>query len=168
MNIVIRSSIHTLKKSEQILTTLNNDQLSDQTVSPYYSCVGSHIRHILDFYDCILEGLNSKEINLINRKRDELMHCDCEYALQNITRVINKLGALDEGRFQSNYMVTDDLGLGIAKIEYSLGAVLAQANSHAIHHYAIINYILDRLNISISDESFGYNPTTPSPQVNSN
>lgn len=165
MNIVIQSSIHTLKKSERILASLTNDQLSDQSVSPYYSCVGSHVRHILDFYDCILEGLDTKEINLINRKRDELMHCNCNYALENVSRVIQKLMQLEEHRFQSSYMVTDDLGLGRTEIKYSLGAVLAQANSHAIHHYAIINYILDRLNIRVEDESFGYNPTTPKPKA---
>lgn len=161
MNIVIQSSIHTLKKSEQILASLSNDQLSDQSISPYYSCVGSHIRHILDFYDCILDGLDSKNINLINRKRDELMHCNCDYALKNVTRVIALLEALEEYRFNDTYKVTDDLGLGETEIEYSLGAALAQANSHAIHHYAIINYILDRLHITVEDTSFGYNPTTP-------
>ena len=165
MNIVIESSIHTLKKSERILASLTNVQLSDQSVSPYYSCVGSHIRHILDFYDCILEGIESKQINLINRKRDELMHCNCDYALDNVSRVIQRIGALDQEMFHSKFTVTDDLGLGTAEIEYSLGAILAQANSHAIHHYAIISYILDRLNVVVEDASFGYNPTTPKPQV---
>ena len=48
-------------------------------------------------------------------------------------------------------------------MKYTLGAVFAQANSHTIHHYAIINYILEGLNISLDDIDFGYNPTTPKP-----
>ena len=46
-------------------------------------------------------------------------------------------------------------------LKYNFIALLAQANSHTIHHYAIINYILDRLHIEMKDDSFGYNPTTP-------
>jgi hypothetical protein len=42
-----------------------------------------------------------------------------------------------------------------------LGALFAQANSHTIHHYAIINYIFEKLGIVLNDEDFGYNPTTP-------
>lgn len=168
MNIVIQSTIHTLEKSKQILISLNNNQLSDQSVSPYYSCVGSHIRHILDFYDCILEGLDNRKVNLINRKRDELMHCNCDYALENVSRVVERLKMIEDTRFHDNFEVTDDLGLGEIEIEYSLGALLAQANSHAIHHYAIISYILDRLHIHVKDTSFGYNPTTPKPEISPN
>ena len=46
-------------------------------------------------------------------------------------------------------------------MNYTFSALLAQANSHTIHHYAIINYILNSLNIEMTDEDFGYNPTTP-------
>jgi hypothetical protein len=65
-------------------------------------------------------------------------------------------------------LVTDDLGLGKVDVEYTYPSLLAQANSHAIHHYAIINYILNRLEITIMDESFDYIPTTPKPEANFN
>ena len=62
--------------------------------------------------------------------------------------------------FDEDIYVIDDLGHGKIKIKYTIGALFAQANSHTIHHYAIINYNLDALNISIEDSDFGYNPTT--------
>jgi len=161
MNIIIESSVYTLSKSKALLTTLTDNLLSDISVPPYYSCIGSHIRHILDFYDCILEGVSSEHINLTNRKRDKKMHNCCDYALINVERVIIGLKEVDGCKLINSYTVEDDLGLGRVKISYTLGAVLAQANSHAIHHYAIINYILDNLGISIEDDTFGYNPTTP-------
>ncbi len=58
--------------------------------------------------------------------------------------------------------------MGKTEIQYTLGPIFAQANSHAIHHYAIINYILDNLGIKLQDEEFGYNPTTPRPEINLN
>ena len=62
-------------------------------------------------------------------------------------------------------VVLDDLGHGTLRIKYTLGSLLAQANSHTIHHYAIINYILDRLSIKMEDEDFGLNPTSPKKQL---
>ncbi len=168
MNIVIQSSIHTLNKALALLSSITNNQLCDTSIPPYNSCIGSHIRHILDFYDCILEGIESGSIDLTDRRRDEEMHKNCIYARTNIERVIDDLKDLDLSKFNNSYEVSDDLGLGKVTIEYTLGAILAQANSHAIHHYAIINYILDRLGIKVSDDTFGYNPTTPKARVKLN
>lgn len=168
MNIIVKSSIHNLNKSISLLSTITDETLRDHSIPPYYSCIGSHIRHILDFYDCILSGIEDANIDLTNRARDTRMHSDCNYALNNVTRVITQLKQINVEDFKKELKVMDDLGLGKVEINYSLGAVLAQANSHAIHHYAIINYILDRLNIKVEDESFGYNPTTPRSEVNLN
>ena len=166
MHIIIQSSIHTLNKSKTLLTSLTDDVLSDHSVSPYYSCIGSHIRHIVDFYDCILSGLAEKKVDLIDRKRDEKMHRDCNYAMHHVDRVLQALTMINEQDIHTVISVTDDLGLGKTDIPYTLGALFAQSNSHAIHHYAIINYILDRLSVSIEDDTFGYNPTTPISEVN--
>ncbi len=168
MNIVVQSSIHTLNKSKTLLALLTNENLCNMSVPPYHSCIGSHIRHILDFYDCILDGADKGYVDLTNRARDTRMHEDCDYAYLNLERVIDTLNDLKEIDSGSKLIVADDLGLGKVDIEYTLGALLAQANSHAIHHYAIINYILDRLDISFDDETFGFNPTTPRPEVNLN
>jgi hypothetical protein len=168
MNIIIQSSIHTLSKSKTLLSILSNQDLCNNSVPPYNSCIGSHIRHILDFYDCILEGYSNEFIVLTNRARDTRMHEDCDYAFKNVERIINSLNQLSQINPNLTITVSDDLGLGKVDIEYTLGAILAQANSHAIHHYAIINYILESLKISIKDDTFGYNPTTPQPEINLN
>ena len=168
MHLITQSSIHTLSKSKTLVSSISDENLSNHSVPPYYSCIGSHLRHILDFYDCILEGLESEKIDLTNRKRDERMHSDTNYAISNVDRVIKRLSKIDNYFLSKFYVVCDDLGMGKVEITYTLGAILAQANSHAIHHYAIINYILDSLGITIDDETFGYNPTTPKQEINLN
>ena len=44
---------------------------------------------------------------------------------------------------KSMVIVTDDLGMGKIEMTYTLGSLFSQANSHTIHHYAIINYIME-------------------------
>ena len=167
MHLIIKSNLKTLQKTSVLLSNLTNEELSNNSVSPYYSSLGCHIRHILDFYDCVLNIDSNKRIDLIARKRNNNVECNCEDALQYLNIIIDKLNKIN-CKVEEKVIVIDDLGLGKTEINYTLGAIFAQANSHAIHHYAIINYILDSLNISVNDNDFGYNPTTPRPEINLN
>ena len=160
MNVIIQSTLKTLQKSQVLLDNLSNNQLCDATVSPYYSSIGTHIRHILDFYDCIFSTDAENRIDLTARSRNKDVESDCGCAQDYLNFIIGRLGsiALD---INEAVLVVDDLGLGKLEIPYTYGSLLAQANSHTIHHYAIINYIFDSLEIVVNDAEFGYNPTTP-------
>lgn len=160
MNIIIQSTLKTLQKSQLLLDNLSNNQLCDASVSPYYSSIGTHIRHILDFYDCIFAQGSENRVDLTARSRNKSVECDCGCAQDYLNEIIGKLSSAN---FDVNdaVIVIDDLGLGKTEIPYTYGSLLAQANSHTIHHYAIINYIFDSLGIVINDSNFGYNPTTP-------
>ena len=160
MNIVIQSTLNTLQKSQVLLDHLSNNQLCDASVPPYHSSIGTHIRHILDFYDCIFNVDSENRVDLTARSRNKDVESDCDCAQDYLNLIIGRLSATS---FDMNgtVLVIDDLGLGKTEIPYTYGALLAQANSHTIHHYAIINYIFDSLGIVINDSDFGYNPTTP-------
>jgi hypothetical protein len=160
MNIVIQSTLKTLQKSQSLLDTLTDDQLCDASVPPYHSSIGTHIRHILDFYECIFSSNSINQIDLTARYRNKHVETKCDCAKDYLNSIINKLSTFNF-QIDKTILVIDDLGLGKTEIPYTYGALLSQANSHTIHHYAIINYILDALNISIEDSDFGYNPTTP-------
>ena len=160
MNLVVQSTLHTLNKSRILLEKLSDEELADRSISPYYSSIGSHVRHILDFYDCVFNESQS-QIDLTARDRDLDVENYCDSALNYLDTIIDKLKSLVQEDMDRNVDVIDDLGMGRTTLNYTYAALLAQANSHTIHHYAIISYILDRLNITMEDESFGYNPTTP-------
>ncbi len=162
MNKIIQSNLKTLQKTSLLLSNLTNEELCNDSVPPYYSSLGCHIRHILDFYDCVLNIDSYNRIDLTARKRNNDVETNCEIALQYLNIIINRLQNIGY-QAEEKIIVIDDLGLGKLEIQYTFGALFAQANSHAIHHYAIINYILDNLGIALQDNDFGYNPTTPKP-----
>jgi len=160
MNKIIESSLKTLQKAQHLLNILSNEELSNNTISPYYSSIGSHIRHIYDFYDCALNINEEGLVDLTARKRIALIENCCTTASTYFDSIIDRLKN-NTIEVNKSIVVIDDLGSGKINIDYTFSALMAQANSHTIHHYAIINYILDRLNIEVSDSDFGYNPTTP-------
>ena len=159
--LIISSINHNLNKAILLLDSLDTDLYTDSTVGPYYSSIGSHIRHALDFFDCIVKGIDDNNIDLTKRDRDQRIAENKEEAKQSIYRLQNVL--LTYLDVPTDYLihVTDNMGQGNVTVHYTLESILAHANSHLIHHYATIGYILDYLNISTEIPGFGYNPTTP-------
>jgi len=144
-----------------LLQYISDEEYSNTTIAPYYSSIGSHMRHILDVFDCVFDGLDSNNINLISRKRNELAENFTKNGIDYFEVTLNKLKALKSEDFNKIVNVTDDLGLGIISANYTLGGILIQAHSHAIHHFASVGYIISQLGIQLPDDDFGFNPTTP-------
>jgi uncharacterized damage-inducible protein DinB len=150
-----------LKRGVYLLQNISEEEYQNTSIAPYYSSIGIHMRHILDVFDCIFEGLESGNINLINRKRNQLAETISKNGILYFQEVIAKLQQLKTEDFNKIVKVTDDLGLGVITANYTLGGVLIQAHSHAIHHFASVGYIISQLGIQLPDADFGYNPTTP-------
>ena len=150
-----------LNRGIQLLNCISDDEYNNTTIEPYYSSIGVHMRHILDVFDCVLIGLESGNINLINRKRNELAENYTQYGIAYFEEIIQRLKLIEKEDYNRIVLVTDDLGLGIVSVNYTLGGILIQAHSHAIHHFASVGYVISQLKIALPDADFGFNPTTP-------
>lgn len=150
-----------LQRGILLLQSISDENYSNMSIAPYYSSIGSHMRHILDVFDCVFEGIPTNQINLINRQRN----VDAEsYTLEGIkyfNEVLIKLETLNCKDFNKIVKVTDDLGTGVISADYTLGGILIQAHSHAIHHFSSVGYVISQLGIELPDNDFGFNPTTP-------
>lgn len=150
-----------LNRGIQLLNCITDNEYNNTTIAPYYSSIGVHMRHILDVFDCVFDGLESGNINLINRKRNELAENSTQHGIAYFEEILQRLKLLESEDFNKIVVVTDDLGLGIVSTNYTLGGILIQAHSHAIHHFASVGYVISQLGIALPDVDFGFNPTTP-------
>ena len=150
-----------LYRGVQLLQCISDKEYSDTSIAPYYSSIGGHMRHILDVFDCVFEGLESNNVNLINRKRNKFAENYTKQGIEYFAVIIKKLQKLKSEDFNKIVKVTDDLGLGVVSVNYTLGGLIIQAHSHAIHHFSSVGYVISQLGIQLPDEDFGFNPTTP-------
>ncbi|WGH75843.1 DinB family protein [Tenacibaculum tangerinum] len=153
-----------LRRGVKLLETISDEQYSDTSIPPYYSSIGANMRHILDVFTCVFNGLDNKCIDFSDRQRNELAEQKTAFGIAYFNKVINQLYCLEESDFDTIISVTDDLGTGKITANYTLGSALIQAHSHAIHHFASVGFIINQLGIELPDEDFGYNPTTPKKQ----
>ena len=158
---MIEAIQHNLNRGVRLLNSISDIQYSDESVKPYYSSIGRHMRHILDVFDCVFCGLESGQIDLTARKRNELAEQKTAFGLAYFEEIKSKIDELATQDLNQIVSVTDDLGLGKVTANYTLNSILIQAHSHAIHHFASIGYIIAELGIELPDADFGYNPTTP-------
>ncbi len=145
----------------KLLENISDEEYRNTTIAPYNSSIGGHMRHILDVFDCVFQGLESDNINLINRKRDKNAEKFTKNGIEFSYKIIQKLRQIESEDFNKIVKVIDDLGTGIITTNYTLASALIQAHSHAIHHFASVGYIIAQLGIQLPDDDFGFNPTTP-------
>ncbi len=150
-----------LDRGIQLLNCISNETYSNTSVAPYYSSIGSHMRHILDIFDCIFEGMDTNSINLINRRRNLEVEKNTSDGILYFSDIIEKLQRIKVADYNKIVTVTDDLGMGVVSANYTLASILIQAHSHAIHHFASVGYVISQLGIDLPDDDFGFNPTTP-------
>ncbi len=167
-NEIIAAVNYNLNQANELLTQIDTETYTNESVGPFFSSIGSHLRHTLDFFNCLIDGLDGNKIDLTARKRDNKIATDINTAktlIQNIQETLFRFKDIN-----TNYLVhvTDNLGQGNTEINYTLESVLSHANSHMIHHFAMIGYILHALDAKVNIEGFGYNASTPQEQRKGN
>ncbi|WP_439131629.1 DinB family protein [Polaribacter sp.] len=158
---MINAIVKNLEKGIQLLQTITDEQYSNTSIPPYCSSIGCHTRHILDVFSCVLNGFEHKNIDLTKRERNEIIELKTTKGIEYFEAIIHQIKNISIQDLNMEVKVIDNLGLGNEQAFYTLGAILMQAQSHAIHHYASIGYLIYQLGIELPDTDFGYNPTTP-------
>lgn len=125
------------------------------------SSVGMHVRHILEFYDCLLENeLPPSSINYNQRQRDLNLESNPDIAILKIDCLIKLLDLLPDEP-HSILVITEGEDYDITSHESSIERELLYLNEHTTHHMAIIRMAACHFLPAYSfPESFGIAPST--------
>ena len=64
---MISAITHNLQRGVKLLNAIDDNQYGDNSIAPYHSSIGIHMRHILDVFDCIFSGLELRKVDLSAR-----------------------------------------------------------------------------------------------------
>lgn len=128
-----------------------------------FGCVGKHVRHILNFYECFLEGMSQGVIDYDARRRDAVVESDRETAIGRMRETMDLLRRIAWQRWDEPVRVkqneSEDSELEGAWCSSTVGREMQALVSHTVHHYAIISCILRVAGIECPAE-FGVAPST--------
>ncbi|GAB4223310.1 MAG: hypothetical protein Kow0062_23160 [Acidobacteriota bacterium] len=123
--------------------------------------VGSQLRHVLEFYGCLLAQWPEGSIDYDARPRERALETDPGAARARIARLVEGLDALAPVIARTPLTVRQDAGPDDAgpSVQSTLGRELAFLASHTIHHLALVAVLLRARGITVPDD-FGVAPST--------
>lgn len=153
-----------LQQGVDLIGVLDDRLYRSEAPGAKHDGVGRQFRHVIDFYQCFLAGLDARKIDYCKRGRDPEVERQREVA----GRV---LGSLIE-RLRRDDLVADQAGLrvrlerperpgapGEAWGDSSVARELGFLLSHTVHHYALIKWILRAHGFRVPGD-FGVAPST--------
>jgi hypothetical protein len=129
---------------------------------PFDASIGQHYRHILEHFQCLLQGANSGEVNYDKRKRDARLETEVSFATRTTHDVMRQIELWSDATLGERCNTVSSLAYhsdSPSFIASNLGRELAYCIGHAIHHFAIIRLLCSEINAEVPAD-FGYAPST--------
>ncbi|MBB1273385.1 MULTISPECIES: DinB family protein [Psychromonas] len=159
---MIESQLIILQQAKTYLTSVSEQQYT-QIISPYFmSSAGAHMRHILDHYYAIINGLSEGLIDYDKRSRGGIIESCPQAALQSIQEISDFLNALTAHQLQQTIKLSTEISVTdkqVAIVDTSLAREIIFTGSHAVHHLATIKHIAQAQEIEV-EGSLGIAPAT--------
>jgi uncharacterized damage-inducible protein DinB len=120
--------------------------------------VGAHVRHCIEFYQCLFAGIESGEVDYDARKRNPEIESDQAAALREIRRMQTcEWPRIESLPRDAPLRVRESLDAWQVS---SLGRELGFAASHAVHHLALISVLLRDHGGCVIAGEIGFAPST--------
>ena len=150
-----------LLQIKELLKNLDKNDFTHPSKISDGATIGQHVRHILEFYICLLNGLNEGKVNYDNRERNQKIQSDPEFAARMIDKICGRLSeSLPDQKITVVCNHSNDESQNF-HLESSLYRELAYNLEHSIHHQALIKNILSELDMDhLTESNFGVAPGT--------
>ena len=120
-----------------------------------------HLRHILDFYQNFIAGMQSAHINYNLRQRGLLIERDLACCVMHLGKTITSLRSLSGLDGERRLLVSAEEDIDAIPV-WCASSVLRELDflqSHTVHHYSLVAMLL-RLHEIDPGEHFGVAPST--------
>jgi len=160
--LMINSQVSVLEQAKSYLKTVTTEQYKEVVSPLFISSAGAHVRHILDHYLSIMNGLQHGIIDYDKRSRGGNVETDIEAALALVSKIENFLLSLKPTQLTTQIQLSTEVNIEEKRVEV-VGTTLARelvfVGSHAIHHFAMISQISKAQKMTTPDK-FGIAPAT--------
>lgn len=149
-----------LQEIKLLLSNINSNDYTKKLSLLSDATIGQHVRHILEFYLCLIEAQKSTIVNYDNRKRNLDIESNINCAINQIDWIIQHLKCESNSTFtlSGNYGLTESANINIPT---TYQRELAYCLEHSIHHQALIKVGLKELELEgIINNNFGVAPAT--------
>lgn len=150
-----------IKQLSSLQTILKQIKEDDYTTSLHIlkgASIGKHVRHIIEFYECLFFNSSENTVNYDERKRTLLLETNVKYAYDFLSEIIDHLLTIENNK--RIVLIGNYEGENIP-MESSLYREITYNIEHTVHHLAIISIAIAASFEYIKiDADFGYADST--------
>ena len=161
---LLASQLEIVEQARDFLTEVSLEQYN-VIVNPHFtSSAGKHMRHILDHYFSVKDGLSSKQIDYDSRSRGSEIEVDPQVAIQCWNEIEIWLKRVCHDAEEIALTVKTEVSLSkqaSMMCQSTLARELIFVASHAVHHFSLLSVIGSLQGVNLG-ESFGIAPATAS------
>jgi len=149
------SSHQTLEQFKEVLESLPQDTYVEPCRALSKATIGQHTRHIIELYQCLLNGYDGAAINYDKRERNKRIENEIPFAVAQITAIQEALEKPNK-----ELKVSYELGEGETSLDSNYYREVMYNLEHTIHHQALIKVGFHELTSISLPEAFGVAPST--------
>ena len=138
-------------------TPPRDDGTRDARTAPTWSSPAAHTRHLLDFVDCLLAGIDAQRVDYTARKRRTEVESSREGGRRALVHAIEGLERIRGLDAERRLEVRPEPGQSFTRS--TLARELQFVTGHAVHHHALIRMTLALRGIEVPAE-YGVAPST--------
>ena len=131
------SANYSLHQLYDVLDQTNDTQFSQPLSILFQSSIGMHVRHIIEFYQCMILGVATGSIHYDGRERNHKIETDIDYAKECILTCIHHISEIEISN-DLCLITSQDLSNESFRIPTNVYRELTYLIEHTIHHMAII------------------------------
>ena len=137
MKQLIDSAHFTLRQLNLFLNNVSVDEYNFQLQVLSGSSIGMHVRHVIEFYQCLLNDRLSGQINYDARERNHNLETDIHLAKIRIALIQEELNQISSNT-PLTLITEQNFDTTIFHIETNFYRELSYVIEHTIHHQAIL------------------------------
>ena len=142
-----------LQQLADVVSLLQNEAYTAKSEQLFGATVGQHVRHVIELFECLLNGYQTGIVNYENRERNLEIQNNKIFACF----LLEKIGdAIDKKNKSLIVQMDDDIEI----IETNYNRELVYNLEHTIHHMALIRIGINDVTSLIVDDSFGVASST--------
>ena len=141
------------------LTHVSDNAYKQKSTLLSGSTIGGHTRHVIELFQCLLQGYNTGIVNYEHRKRDLMIETNKNYASDLLIEIANNIN-MPNAKLLLEGFYNDESDNEICSVQTNYFRELIYNLEHCIHHMALIRVGINELCDFTLPENFGVAPST--------
>jgi hypothetical protein len=123
------------------------------------STIGGHTRHVIEIFQCLLQGYETGVVNYEHRKRDMLIETNKDFAVALLQEISTKI-AMPNKSLKLEGFYSNEADSENCSMQTNFFRELVYNLEHCIHHMALIRVGIQEFSAVVLPDNFGVAPST--------